>query len=76
VVQVDVTSDCPDRLSWRVLTTAYRVVARGEQDIMGKNAIVWDGRDLKGRRVSNGLYYFEVFGMNQVTPRIPVILLR
>jgi hypothetical protein len=75
-IRVDVTTSCPSVISWKVVTTAYRVMTLGEIQVMGKASLVWNQRDPKGRLASNGLYYLEISESGSPRRRIPLILIR
>jgi hypothetical protein len=75
-VQVDLLSSCPIRAEWKVVTTAYRVMAKGSLEVSGAGRVVWDLRDQKGRRVSNGLYTLVIETAGGESRRIPLMILR
>ena len=75
-VKVDLTSPCPKTVAWKIVTTASRVVARGSVLVQGKATVAWDQEDLKGQRVSNGVYYFVAQETGLHALRAKILLLR
>lgn len=59
-VRFNLTSPCPKVVSWKVVTVARRVLWAGQGGVLGDQTLIWDQKDLKGRPVSNGLYYLVV----------------
>jgi hypothetical protein len=74
-VRVDLDTVCPRTVSWKVVTTNYRVVAKGSVMVEGRRSVAWDLRDLKGKAVANG-YYHWVFMDDRATVIRKVMVLR
>jgi hypothetical protein len=45
-------------LTWRIQTTAFRVIAEGSIQSSGPTRASWDARDRNGSPVANGVYYW------------------
>ncbi len=75
-VRVDLTSPCPKGVSWSIVTQAYRTLAWGTVQVMGKTTVAWNQRDQRGRLVSNGTYYFVLSETGQKRQRTTILLLR
>jgi len=67
-------SACPKTVSWKVYTTNYRCVAAGIVRVTGKSTVAWDLRDLKGKPVANGLYYWVFTSDERTTLRKTMVL--
>jgi len=75
-IRFDLTSPCPKTVSWAIVTQAYRKVAGGTVPVAGKATVAWNQRDLRGRLVSNGTYYFILMEAGQPQQRTTILLLR
>ena len=58
------------------MTQAYRKVAGDTVHVMGKTTVAWNQRDLRGRLVSNGTYYFWMNENGQPMKRAVLVILR
>jgi hypothetical protein len=75
-VKVNLTSPCPKTVEWKIVTVANRKVASGTVEVSGTATVAWDQRDLRGRLVSNGIYYFLMSEAGQPTRSTKILLLR
>jgi len=76
LVRVELSSPCPETVTWKIVTVAYRVVAVGQTDIYGTKTIGWDQRDAQGMPVANGLYFFLLSEAGKTTHVIQILVLR
>jgi len=51
-------------------------MAEGTVEVLGKRTIVWDQRDLKGKLVSDGIYFMKVMEPGQSNRRVKILILR
>ncbi len=58
-VFVNLVSECPKIVSWKVYTVSYRMVAQGSVLAAGKTTLMWDQKDAKGSVLANGVYYWK-----------------
>jgi len=74
-VKVALESSCPVGVRWKIVTAGYRMVVDGTERIEGRTTVEWDLRDSKGKRVSNGLYYWivESEGMDRRILKVMVL---
>jgi len=72
---VALESSCPVGVRWKIVTAGYRMVVNGTERIEGRTTVEWDLRDSKGKRVSNGLYYWivESEGMDRRILKVMVL---
>ncbi len=70
-VRVRLTSNCPTKVRWSVVSVAYRKVFESELTVSRATDVLWDLRDKGGRPVANGLYYLVFTPEGQ-----PAVLLR
>jgi hypothetical protein len=75
-VKVDLSSSCPVNAHWSILTAAYRMVTGGDVLVSGKTTLTWDQKDLRGRLVSNGLYYFILRDSSGGLKKTRILVLR
>lgn len=60
VVRFDLSSPCPTRVDWSIVTVGYRVVLKGSLAFEGTATLTWDLRDGYGKAVADGLYYLLI----------------
>jgi hypothetical protein len=58
VVKVDLSSSCPVKANWMIVSSGYRVLRQGNILVLGHTTVEWDLKDQKGNPVANGLYWF------------------
>lgn len=78
-VSLDLIVPTGSRVQWTVLSTAFRRIKSGSQDLSGNyGKITWDLLDTWGTPVSNGLYYLrvQVLGRATQTRVLKVLVLR
>jgi len=75
-IRVNLTSPCPNVVSWKIITVAHRVVAQGQMGVQGTQTLTWDQQDQKGQWVSNGLYYLVVSQTGQPNITVKILILR
>jgi len=75
-VRFDLTSACPQAVTWKIVTVANRLLAQGSLTVMGKATVAWDQRDSRGRLVADGVYYFRLTQEGQPDRRAKILILR
>jgi hypothetical protein len=76
LIRFDLQSTCPKTLHWTISTSASRMVAAGTVAVNGKGTIAWNQRDLRGKLVANGLYYFRLVEAGQSDRWAKILILR
>ena len=76
VIHVNLTSPCPEAVTWKIVTVANRVVLNGKTEVQGLTTLDWDQKDKKGTQVSNGMYFMVVSESGQPDQIVKMLILR